>query len=477
MNLPTSDFESFGSFVNSAGDSASGPIEDLSPPEGTAIVAVLPSSASTRKPDQLGPYRVGRELGRGAMGAVYEATHTRLKRKVALKLLPEILKANAAQRARFSREMEAVGRLDHPNIVRAMDAGEIDDVCYLTMELAVGLDLQQLLERVPRLEPATACEIVRQVACGLQHIHDHGLVHRDIKPSNLMLTGEATVRILDLGIAMLREPDTAQELTSIHALLGTPDYMAPEQVLCTWDVDIRADIYSLGCTLYTLLTGTTPFDATAYPTRMAKMLAQSRDVPPSITSRVADLPIALARIVERMLAKDADQRPQTPAEVARAMRPWADADHLRVLAEQQIGTPAPVLGRDERAEKPAGRGNLISRISARFRHSRSIALSLTAAGVLLTGLWCARPGVFSDKGTGYEYTRVQSEGDGSRNKAVSPVSQAARGFVPAGRPLVATPFPKVRSKSTRSCHRSVDPTRPVPWTDQRRPRSRRFRPP
>ena len=164
------------------------------------------------------------------MGTVYEAIHERLKRRVALKLLPDAITGTASQLARFQREMEAVGRLDHPHIVRATDAGEFDGIHYLAMELVVGVNLERLLLRLHRLDGAVACELVRQTACGLQHIYENDLVHRDIKPSNLLLTADGVVKILDLGIALLRQPEAASGATSTQALLGTPDYMAPEQV-------------------------------------------------------------------------------------------------------------------------------------------------------------------------------------------------------------------------------------------------------
>ena len=168
---------------------------------------VIPRVDVIDEPYQLGPYLVTREIGRGAMGVVYEAIHERLKRHVALKLLPDAITGSPSQLARFQREMEAVGRLDHPNIVRANDAGEIDGIHYLAMELVIGVDLERLLLRLHQLDCAVACELVRQTACGLQHIYENDLVHRDIKPSNLLLSVGGVVKILDLGIARLHQPE------------------------------------------------------------------------------------------------------------------------------------------------------------------------------------------------------------------------------------------------------------------------------
>ena len=211
-------------------------------------------------------YKLLAKLGEGGMGAVYKALHTRLDKVVALKVLPAERMRDAGAVARFEREMKAVGKLDHPNIVRAMDAGEEDGMHFLVMEYVEGLDLSQLAKNTGPLPVADACELVRQAALGLAEAHEHGLVHRDIKPSNLMLAkpkkkkGEPTVKILDLGLALLSEalaPD-AGGLTTSGQMMGTIDYMAPEQGGDSHQVDIRADIYSLGATLYRLLTGIAP---------------------------------------------------------------------------------------------------------------------------------------------------------------------------------------------------------------------------
>ncbi len=225
-------------------------------------------------PQQIGPYRIKEEIGRGAMGRVYRAEHVRLKRNVALKVIPPELTVSKKQLDRFHREMEAVGRLDHPNIVRATDAGEFGGIHYLAMELVAGDDLAKWLQRAGKFSVGCASELIRQAAMGLAHIHKASLVHRDIKPSNLLVTESGTVKILDLGIAMLRQGDGESSLTSAGALMGTPDFIAPEQIERVTGVDGRADIYSLGCTFYTLLTGQPPFCGPNLETDIAKMIAQ-----------------------------------------------------------------------------------------------------------------------------------------------------------------------------------------------------------
>ena len=170
--------------------------------------------------------------------------------------------------------MKAVGKLSHVNIVGAHDAGEIDGTHFLVMEYVDGLDLSNIARRLGQLPIPDACELVRQAATGLQHAYKHELVHRDIKPSNLMLTPEGQVKILDLGLALLDGTSGENnELTSTGQMMGTLDYMAPEQGMDSHTVDIRADVYSLGATLYKLLTGTAPFAGTQYDTPVKKMMA------------------------------------------------------------------------------------------------------------------------------------------------------------------------------------------------------------
>ncbi len=176
-------------------------------------------------------YDLLEKIGQGGMGTVYKALHSRLKRIVALKVLADHRLNDPAAVDRFSREMQAVGKLAHPNIVRALDAGEADGRHYLVMEYIDGLDLSRLSRRCGPLPVAEACELVRQAALALQHAHEHGLVHRDMKPSNVMLTRDGQVKVLDLGIALLQpeEPATS-DLTGTGQVMGTLDYMAPEQL-------------------------------------------------------------------------------------------------------------------------------------------------------------------------------------------------------------------------------------------------------
>ncbi len=221
---------------------------------------------------RLRDYQLLEEIGEGGMGTVYRALHTELEKIVALKVLPTEQTKDERAVNRFKREMKAVGKVDHPNIVRATDAGEVDGTHFLVMEYVEGIDLSKLVKRVGPVPIADACELVRQAAIGLQHAHEHGLVHRDVKPSNLILAKNGQTKVLDLGLARLHGQNAPQEnLTSTHQMMGTVDYMAPEQFENAHGVDIRADIYGLGCTLYKLLTGHAPYSGPGYSSVFQKM--------------------------------------------------------------------------------------------------------------------------------------------------------------------------------------------------------------
>ncbi|HEX3147922.1 MAG TPA: serine/threonine-protein kinase [Gemmataceae bacterium] len=306
-----------------------------------------------RFPDRrLGRYEILEKLATGGMGAVYKARHIELGKIVAVKVLPAGDQGELSL-ARFKNEMRAIGRLDHPHIVAAHDAGDADGVHYLAMDLVDGVDLARLVQKHGPLPLPAACAAVRQAALGLQHAFEKGLVHRDIKPSNLMLARGGIVQVLDLGLARASDEPPSERLTSQGAMLGTADYLAPEQ----WDrpqgVDVRADVYGLGCTLYHLLAGRPPFAGGRYTTMMAKMRAHHDETPPPIDQAVPGVPPELVAVLDRMLAKDPADRFATPADVAEALRPFADESSLVRLANASDGsrlstpesavTPGPAL--------------------------------------------------------------------------------------------------------------------------------------
>jgi serine/threonine protein kinase len=291
---------------------------------------------------RLGEYQLLAKLGEGGMGTVYKARQTRLKKIVALKVLPKERTADPRAVTRFEREMEAIGQLSHPNIVQAHDARDIDGTTVLVMEYVDGKDLAEVLQCVRSLRICDACEVVRQAALGLQYAHQHGMIHRDIKPSNLMLTVQGQVKILDLGLARLateQQPEGV-ELTSSGAAMGTADYMAPEQASDAHTVDVRADIYSLGCALYKFLTGQAPFGGPQYATQVQKFLAHLSEPVPPVRRLRTEVPKALAAVLDRMLAKKPGDRMATTAEVAVALAPFtADCDLARLAADCIRHTP------------------------------------------------------------------------------------------------------------------------------------------
>ncbi len=244
----------------------------------------LETSPTAAEPDRIGPYLVKAQLRQGGMGTVYQALHPKLQRMVAIKVLPRFRTHDAATTARFEREMQALGGLSHRNIVAATDAGEVDGMQYLVMEYVDGIDLSTLARRVGPLAVADACEVVRQAATGVAEAHRRGIIHRDIKPSNLILVegGEpagATVKVLDFGLARLAAEMADDELTNSGQIMGTLKYMAPEQCANSRNVDERADVYSLGATLYRLLAGKAAFSGGQLNSPPALVAAIANETP------------------------------------------------------------------------------------------------------------------------------------------------------------------------------------------------------
>ncbi len=312
--------------------------------EQLAAQEITPSSASPSAPvdlGTLGQYRLLAELGRGGMGAVYKALHTRLGKVVALKVLTADRLKDKHAVDRFEREMLAVGNLNHVNIVAAHDAGEINGTHYLVMELVEGIDLGALVKQRGRQPMGVACELIRQAALGLQHAHEHKLVHRDIKPSNLMLAfpkhrdDAPLVKVLDMGLALLEEAhfEAMSELTSTGQVMGTPEYMAPEQAADTHSVDHRADIYSLGASLYKLLTGTAPFPFEQYRSPYKLMVAVATKVPPPVSDLCPEITPEVAAVVHRMLQKDPADRYASARDLAEILSPYSQPADVRTLVE------------------------------------------------------------------------------------------------------------------------------------------------
>jgi WD40 repeat protein len=339
--------------LRAAAGSVTPPATDPGKPHEAATLTPSPGSGSGTGPapalNDHPRYRVVKLLGAGGMGAVYQAEHRVMERAVALKVISPGLVENPDAVARFQREVKAAAKLAHPNIVTAFDAEQAGDTHFLVMEYVEGTTLAEVIARKGPLPVAHACNYIRQAALGLQHAHQLGMVHRDIKPHNLMLTRQGRIKILDFGLARLAsEQVPAQALTEANKMMGTPDYVAPEQANDARSADIRADIYSLGCTLYCLLTGRPPF---ADAPLMQKLLSHFERTPPPVSGFRTDVPAELARVLDRMMAKDPAARYQTPAEVALALAPFAKA--VPGPARELVPQPARATAADEPTEAMA----------------------------------------------------------------------------------------------------------------------------
>ncbi len=255
------------------------------------------------------------------MSSVYLAEHTRMADKRAIKVLPRTRVKDATYLARFQLEAKAIASLNHPNIVSAYDIDNEGDTHYIVMEYVQGVDLQVLVRRDGPRSPAEAALLLAQAADGLQHAHERGVIHRDVKPANILLDTNGRIRLLDMGLALVAAQDE-ESLTVVHNenVLGTADYLAPEQALNSHKVDHRADIYGLGCTLYFLLTGKPPFPEGTLAQRIAK---HQREMPASIRKYRNDCPGELEGICVKMMQKEPEYRYQSAADVAEALRKFA----------------------------------------------------------------------------------------------------------------------------------------------------------
>jgi serine/threonine-protein kinase len=315
----------------------------------------------------IGPYQLLSPLGQGGVSDVFKAWDTGKGRIVAIKVLRQHLAQNADAVRQFQREREAVTRLSHPNIIRTYDAAQTDGARYCAMEFVEGMDLDRFVQRAGPLPVEQACDYVRQVAQGLQHAHQLGLVHRDIKPANLFLLHpplptdnaaarrgpDPVVKIIDWGLARLMPGsgeapgstghDTAEER---GMLIGTADYIAPEQARDASIVDTRADIYSLGCTFYYLLAGRPPF---AGATLMQKLMEHQEAEPAEIRTLRPDVPEEAAGILHKMMLKKPEERYQIPLLVVAALRRFCP----RSLASTLAARPALASARTATAPRPA----------------------------------------------------------------------------------------------------------------------------
>ena len=286
-------------------------------------------------------YIVESELGRGGMGVVLKARHKRMKRDVAIKVLPSTLTTDASAIARFQREVEAAAQLTHPNIVSAFDADEINGEHFLVMELVGGRDLSSIVRQNGPLTAGQALNYAIQAATGLEFAHGQGVIHRDVKPANLLLDRNGTVKILDMGLA--RFSDTAEvgrntELTGTGLVMGTVDYMSPEQALDSKSVDARSDIYSLGISLYYFLTGRSAYDGNTF---MARLVAHRENPIPSLRDDRPDIAESIQQVFEKMVAKQVNDRFQSMAETIVALE--VCLEETIAMAGEVSSVPSKVL--------------------------------------------------------------------------------------------------------------------------------------
>jgi len=366
----------------------------------------------------LGPYKILDQLGRGGMGRVYKAEHRTMGRLVALKVLANELLSTERAVQLFLHEVRAAALLVHPNIVTAYDANEAGGRYYLVLEFVDGPNLDQLVRKQGPLSVGLACDYVRQACAALQCAHARGMVHRDVKPANILVqwhgaSGDDSpglVKVSDFGLARLAEPSPERAhdhsgtiVTRDNTVMGTPDYLSPEQSRSLHKTDIRGDLYSLGCTFHFLLTGEVPFPGGS---ALDKLIRHSTEPPAPLTRYRKDVPPAVAAILARLMLKAPEGRFQTPNELAEALRPFAvsgptpwEAPRVAELGPDESGlNPAPAAGDDEDLSAMARtlppsldetpRPESPSRLYRRRPDTSSVQGAVVAAICIVAGLLC-----------------------------------------------------------------------------------------
>lgn len=352
----------------------------------------------------IGSYVILSMLGEGGMGVVYKARHLRLGRLVALKVIQANRLHNPRAIKRFLREIRAVAQLSHPNVVVAYDADEIDNTLLFTMELVDGADLEQVVCTRGVLTPAEACSYLLQTALGLQHAYERGLIHRDLKPNNLLLTRRpevggdrfGTVKILDFGLSLLHDSESTGEssalLTGDGTFVGTPDFMSPEQAVNAHNVDIRSDLYSLGCSFYYLLAGRVPFPGKS---AMEKLLRHMNEPPTSLQQIRPDVPPVFIGVIHKLMAKAPEARFQTPAELIAALRTMQSTVEIAPLAVPVI-EPVPLAepvsksstwhsSYSDPSSSPTASASLLPKLGSERSYRRQVPLWAALGATLLLG--------------------------------------------------------------------------------------------
>lgn len=418
----------------------------------------------------LGKYKLLGHLGTGGMSSVYLAEHVKMRDQRAIKVLPKSRVADSSYLARFQLEAKAIASLSHPNVVRAYDIDNEGDVHYIVMEYVDGDDLQTIVRERGVLDYMSAAKYIAGAARGLQHAHDAGLIHRDVKPANLLINSSGQIKILDLGLALFAADEDAS-LTVAHNenVLGTADYLAPEQAINSHRVDHRVDIYGLGCTLYYLLTGHPPFNEGSLAQRIAR---HQTEMPESIRKERPDCPGELEGICVKMMQKDPRYRYQSGADVAEALDAWRAGQIVSRKTEQSaaVAAGASVSGKGSGGSvaastkksggaKPAGAGSSTSHDTTRnsqadtmagsTRRGSGSALSASDSGKLVA---VRKSRSASDSSSGSMIDLEIESGYRGRHAAATQKlqQQAAAARAPSGRTAVAGKAASAQAAAARA---------------------------
>ena len=281
----------------------------------------------------IGGCRLEEPLAYGSFGTVYRAVDLDSSELRAVKVLSQFRFSDARIAARFDREAELLLALEHPNIVKVFRGGRQDGMPFLVMELIDGVSLSALMRFVGTVDLPEACQLVCQAALALQFASAKSVIHRDIKPSNIMLTSTGEVRVLDFGLAVMTlDVPLSERLTASGQVLGTPDYIAPEQIKDSRQADVRSDLYSLGCVFYELLSGKPPFRDQR--STLGKLRAHRQDPPVPIEIAASSIPAEIATLIGKLLEKDPGDRPPTPDEIISVLQPWPAKSDLLALVQR-----------------------------------------------------------------------------------------------------------------------------------------------
>ena len=397
-----------------------------------------------------GPYQIQSKLGQGGMGAVYLARDSSLERFVALKILPGKLAADTEYVARFRREAVAAAQLDHPNIVRVFAAGESDGTHYIAMELVEGQTLHGYLAQWGPMQPVEALGACMAVAKALDYAWNRSrIIHRDIKPANIFISSEGEVKLGDLGLVK-RIGGESTELTQSGVTVGTPHYCSPEQARGEKDIDFRSDIYSLGCTLYHLLSGHMPYEGGAETSPVAIMVKHVTDPPPQILQVLPACPPPVVLLLDKMLAKHPTARHQSYGELIQ--------DLQRIIAQLQSGAAAPVASA---VAATAPRSVEATMASRKFSPALICAVAGVAAAAVLAGVWWWSP--WKERSAGI----LPADSRTSQQPEQKPAASAATPFAsePATKPAVA-PTPSTASQSPSTAPASAAASLPAPASSE-----------